>query len=53
MSSRFTNRVPSVDALLVGMVDERKRFLFIHNPTCPFRGAKAHTSKNDLGNFQA
>lgn len=53
MLSELTNRVPSVDTALVGMVDERKRFLFIHHPACPLLRAEAHTSKNDLGNFQA
>jgi hypothetical protein len=51
--SMETYCVPRVDAPLVGMVDERKRFFFVHHPTRPFRGAEAHTSENDLGDFQA
>lgn len=44
--------VPGVDAALVGMFDQRERFILVQNPILPFPGAVGHGAQDDLGDLE-
>lgn len=48
-----THRVPGVDTLLVGMLDQRQGFLFIQDPVLPLLATIGHGTQDDLGDLQA
>lgn len=45
---RGANRIPSVDAALVGVLEKRQALGLVENPRLPLVGAVAHSAQNDF-----
>jgi hypothetical protein len=44
--------IPSVDATLVGVLNQRKSFILIQNPVLPFLGTVGHGAQDNLGDLE-
>lgn len=47
------HRVPCIDAVYVGVLEDGQSGVFVQDPGLPLVGTEAHGTQDDLGNLQA